>query len=211
MRISRNPAILAAAVCLTALFVAPTGFAGSVNMTLNGPNTTIVISGTYAAGVPTIANFSAPNGNYTITFTLPENPSSLSSFQSSQGFFDVNADLTFDLNGSSTTTAFDGITIFFMDTLAGDTGGLGFCTDFPTCNTEWNLFGGPLFDNNDANPTLLTGPITINQTFSGYFVSGAGPFPFGVAPAATPEPSSLLLLGTGLVGLLGWGRRKLLA
>jgi len=213
MRIMRNTALLAVAMCLAALIVAPTAFAGSVNMTLNGSNTTIVVSGTYAAGVPTIANFSAPNGNYTITFTLPENPSSLASFQSfnpPQGGFDVSADLVFDLNNSATTTTFSGVTVSFFDTLSGDMGGFLFCLD-PSCDTEWNLFGGALFDNNNANPTLLTGPITIDQTLSGYFVGGAGPFPFGVAPSATPEPSSLLLLGTGLVGLFGWGRRKVSA
>ncbi|HLJ39844.1 MAG TPA: PEP-CTERM sorting domain-containing protein [Candidatus Acidoferrales bacterium] len=210
MRISRNPAILAAVVCLAALIVTPVALAGSVNMTLNGPNTTIVVSGTYAAAVPTIANFSAPNGDYTITFTLPQNPSSLASFQSFQGGFDVSGDLTFDLNNSVTTTMFSGVTLNFFDTLNGDLGGFAFCLD-AACNTEWNLFGGALFNNNDTNPTFLTGPITIDQTLSGYFVGGAGPFPFGVAPSATPEPSSLLLLGTGLVGLFGWGRRKFLA
>ena len=213
MRIIRDSALLAFAVCLAALFVAPAAFAGSVNMTLNGSNTTIVVSGTYAAGVPTIPNFSAPNGNYTITFMLPENPSSLASFQSfnpPQGGFDVSADLVFDLNNSATTTTFSGVTVSFFDTLSGDMGGFLFCLD-ALCDTEWNLFGGALFDNNNANPTLLTGPITIDQTFSGYLVGGAGPFPFGVAPSAVPEPSSLLLLGTGLVGLFGWGRRKFLA
>ena len=98
----------------------------------------------------------------------------------------------------------------FFDTLSGDLGGFAFCLD-PSCHNEWNLFGGALFDNNNANPTLLTGPFTIDQTLSGYFVGGRGPFPFGVAPCATPEPFSLLLLGTGLVVLFGWGRRKFLA
>lgn len=97
----------------------------------------------------------------------------------------------------------------FFDTLSGDMGGLLFCLD-PSCNTEWNLFGGALFNNNDTNPTLLSGSIPINQTRSAYFVGGAGPFPFGVVPATTPERSSLLARGTGLVGLFGWGRPKFL-
>lgn len=43
------------------------------------------------------------------------------------------------------------------------------------------------------------------------FIQGGGTPVFTLqAPAATPEPSSLILLGTGILGLAGVGRRKFL-
>jgi len=47
-----------------------------------------------------------------------------------------------------------------------------------------------------------SGSVTTNTFFTGQFTVGT--------PASTPEPSSLLLLGTGALGFLGPIRRKLL-
>src|SRR5579864_8612605 len=138
MRILRNSALLAVAVCVAALFVGPTALAGSVDLTPSGANTIITISGTYASTAPTFGGISSPNGTYTITFTLPTMASSAPGFVSfapPQGGFNADADLIFDLNGSATTTTFSNVTVEFFDTLSGDMGGLVFCLD-PSCNTE---------------------------------------------------------------------------
>ena len=126
----RKSAFLAAFLFVTAFMAVPAAFAGSVNLTPSGSNTIITIAGTYAPGVPTCNSstcLAAPNANYTITFTLPTNPSSLSSFVSftgPDGGFDVTTNLTFAVN--STTATFNNIVVSFFDSLPGDSGGLLF-------------------------------------------------------------------------------------
>lgn len=74
-----------------------------------------------------------------------------------------------------------GFTVYAPITLLGD---------------NWSLGNGDYF----------TGTTVIGDVSDGYW----GPN-FGFSTAATPEPSSLMLLGTGLVGLAGMLRRKLMA
>ncbi len=60
----------------------------------------------------------------------------------------------------------------------------------------------------DFNAFLGTNP-TIDQVFSGQFHSTQGPLSSGEIVPSTPEPSSFLLFGSGVLGLAGLLRRKL--
>jgi hypothetical protein len=70
--------------------------------------------------------------------------------------------------------------------------------------------GGPeLFTGTTAMPTFLTGSFVV---IGGglYGQPGSGPLELTITPEAspTPEPSTLALLGTGILGLAGVARRR---
>jgi hypothetical protein len=214
-------------------FAAPAAMAGTVSLSLNATTpstTTFTISGTYAAsGVPT-TSISASGGTYSFSFTLDTSPSLTActtcgppsftiapgEYDTDAGFFEMGiAQTTFTLNGGTPIVFNTPFQVQFYTTTMGNFGGLFICLDSKGCGatdttpTYWDIIGQPLFKGDVSNPTFIATPHAgVNQVMSGYEVNGSGPFQFGAA-APTPEPAPLLLLGTGLIAVGAFARRKL--
>jgi hypothetical protein len=169
-------------------------------MRLRSLLTLLALSGVSLLGRATTLTYTTGN----LSFTLPSDPTP-SSFTSFDFVLD-NVQVTSGATTSSEEVGFGG---------GPGCGGPGFfvvaqSVNFISCNSvgynqplyvflpDSELFSGPT-----SAPTLLTG------TFPGLVLIGQGNLVV-TAPAAVPEPSSFVLLGTGLLGIAAGAKRRFL-
>jgi hypothetical protein len=93
------------------------------------------------------------------------------------------------------------------------TGNMSFSNVTSTSATVTNVFSGTLLQSQVIGPdnfTVSFGNGMQNDLFSSPTVNGSlGGISAAISPVTIPEPTSLALLGTGLVGVLGLGLRRM--
>ena len=170
-----------------------------------------LLSGVYrsASADPVLTNDYRLSGNgQLITFSLPQSPT-VSSFISSFGF-EID-DVTVLQDGISETAnivftrSADGVA-FAIGTDASLLQPFGVYGGYPSIAF---LSGPLLYSGSEQDPSLLTGGFNLQEFGSDPPVNyGLLVTPTSVAPTPIPEPSAVVLLGTGMIGMLSTLRRR---
>ena len=133
--------------------------------------------------------FTLTGGSHTLQFVVPENPTP---DLVGPDFFTLN-DVSFTLDGSPELAR---IVNFFA---ASNGGGIGIC-DYVNCPLV-DLFGAQMFTGPLDHPTFIPGSYNLVD-------AGDSILPGGFQTvAAVPEPASILMLATGVLGLARRWRR----
>jgi hypothetical protein len=140
-------------------------------------------------------------------------------------YLDLNS-----INVSSTSTAATTLNIYFSQTgftanngsWEAEIGGVArntvaYSTYLGTSNTLFDtttgltnsgLLGSGAFSNTTASNTILTGPYSLTQYVQIVHGAGTRNTSFNAELRSVPEPSALLLMGLGFLGLALWRQRE---
>jgi hypothetical protein len=155
--------------------------------------------GCATAAVSFADNFKLSDGTNVITFSLPSSPTPDQNFDLL--LFTMN-NVAVDVNGTPANYF-----ISFFSEL--NFGGLCITTGDTTCVSDGNILnqtGPQLYTGSEAVPTFSLGTFSLTNLGVNTFSSN---FTLDITPSEIPEPSSLLMLSTGVLGLVGAVRRKL--
>jgi len=145
------------------------------------------------AQADTIDNFTYEEGDSTFTWQLPSSPTLLpANFLPGLAF--VITDVTYSENDIPQNPA----SLIF----SSDAGGGGFFL-FDTFQGILS-FGSQVYSGTEDTPTFLEGTYSLPDIFSGSDPNGTATLTI----KSVPEPSSLMLLGTGMLALLGLALKK---
>jgi PEP-CTERM motif len=173
-------------------------------------------SGVFGAGAPVTLE-SAPGATFSYSFVIAATPAInfVTNFTGPDcGFDAVFSDFTYKLNGVS--VALTDPDVEFFGTAFGGGGDIAPNAGVDTDNFSfYTALSTQFFTGTYENPTMTPGIYPIDPDLSifqtDYSFTGGDPLSGNLSITGTPEPSSLLLLGTGLTALGGAIRRKLRA